>query len=84
VIVHREVPLNILNPDFPLDPSLMKLLAIPLSRQKTAASGWLSRAGGNLAKNNTSRSEQHLDFVLLCRSFFQLDSRLRGNDGYSV
>jgi len=25
----------------------MEQLAIPLSRQKTAASGWLSRAGGN-------------------------------------
>jgi hypothetical protein len=27
----------------------MELLAIPLSRQKTAASGWFSREGGNPA-----------------------------------
>jgi len=35
--------------------SLMKLLAIPLTRQKTAASGWLSREGGNPARKNSAK-----------------------------
>jgi hypothetical protein len=35
--------------------SLMELLANPLSRQKTAASSWLSRAGGNPANQKILR-----------------------------
>jgi hypothetical protein len=43
------------NTDFPLDPSLMELLAIPPSRQKMAASGWLSQEGGNPAKKQPAK-----------------------------
>jgi hypothetical protein len=55
-----------LNPNFPIDPSLMELLAIPLSRQKTVASGWLSRAGGNPVHRKTPAKQ--VNFMALSAS----------------
>jgi hypothetical protein len=62
------------------NPSLVELLANPLSRQKTAASGWLSRAGGNLVHRKTPAKQVNFRALSASQVVFCLDSRLRGND----
>lgn len=53
----------------------MKLLAISLSQQ----AGWLSRTGGNPAKN-IPHSRQNQGIGRYAEIIVYLDSRLRGND----